>query len=415
MILRNQQVVDGNGKDVTEKAFTPSPEREMPAALKDVVFKSDDFDPVRDFEVEQLPPHKETKEEKKEEKAEEVKPVAEVKVEDKKEETKSDKETKEEIVEDKEDKKEDETKSKKEEEQDIVSKFLKPPKGEEKTNAKPDKKPNTSSTVSRDYSGFTAEETAALKQMSNSAFELASKAIKENKELAQLKGSTYLQHDQAYLLDPDFHTMYRQVDLAKKEMQYWQVQLEKMDKGERWTPITGWDKNGQPVLGQPLDPSKAHEEQVRLAMNQCYGALNKLNGDIQSYPQRYKTRVQGDLQRIEQERKSRFQWVANPKLLDHTIPIEGIGDVPLRKVRDDFRNLFPQYLQNHPAMEVCSDLFITLRLAQMELAELKNGKKVEQVKQDEKTLVEPSSSQRGNSNKKVVHGVAEFHDLPSDL
>lgn len=51
---------------------------------------------------------------------------------------------------------------------------------------------NLPTKTQRDYAGFSNEETNALKQMSNEGFDLASRVLKENRELKKLKGSTYL-------------------------------------------------------------------------------------------------------------------------------------------------------------------------------------------------------------------------------
>jgi hypothetical protein len=269
--------------------------------------------------------------------------------------------------------------------------------------------------VQRDYTGHTDEEVTAFKKMSDEGYTFTKKLITENKELAKLKGSTYLQHEQAYVLDPDFQKMQTDQYFANKEASYWKDQLILMDLGKPWKPIERWDQQGNPVLGAERQPTKADEEQVRMYMNNSFNVANQLSSAIQQYPSRYKDRVKNDMSLINQERANRFAWVSDPKLLDHTVNIEGLGDRSIKQVREDFAKLFPEYLRPHPAVEIAADLMVSLRLAQGELAELQNGKTVESIKEKEQEKVEPSSRQKPRGEGKKTHGVTEFSALPESL
>ena len=55
-----------------------------------------------------------------------------------------------------------------------------------------------------DYSKYTADEVRELKQMSNQAKVFTARLIDEAKALRQTKENLYLQHEEAYLLDPGF-------------------------------------------------------------------------------------------------------------------------------------------------------------------------------------------------------------------
>src|SRR6267378_910184 len=147
-----------------------------------------DPDFIDSFKVEQLPVKKVEEVEKKEEKKEELK-----KEEPKKEEVKIGSEVKEETA--------------------PVIDLTKPivPAGTQPKQ--------------RDYTSFNAEETKILKAMSNEAFAYTSNLIKQNKELSGLKDASYLQHPNAYVLDPRFQEEQQNIQYFQQEAAYWQQQL----------------------------------------------------------------------------------------------------------------------------------------------------------------------------------------------
>jgi len=388
----------------TEKAALPvvkaeeikSPVQEVPDKMKDVVFS------VEDFEPEQLPERASSKEEKKEEKAE-------IKVEPKVEPKPKVKE-----VEDPEKAKLEEPEIKVEEkvEERPLIKHLKPPKGQKKEEVKGEVKP----AQGRDYSEFSEEEAAALKQMSNPAFEVASKALRQVKELSKLKDSTYLQHDNAFVLDPQYQQLFKQERQAQTEYAHWEAQLQAIDEGKSFKAITGYNaQTGAPIVVE-MPPTAANMEKVRLAMFNCSQASQKLKGELQQYPTKYRSVVQTDMQRSQQERQARFPWAKDPSLLEHEITIEGLGDRSIKQVQEDIKGFFPPYMRSHPAMDWVADLYVNIKLLESELNSLKGNKQVEQIKKEEKSLVEPSSPRRGvQTAKKAVNGVKEFVDDLANL
>lgn len=410
MILRDEQPVDGGNAGAingsvsapvqlpTVKApdTTSKEPSNLPKEIADMEFgKGNGID---DFEVEQLP----------EQGVDTTKPLVK---EEKKAETL--KENKKEI----EPKKEEPLKEEKKQVSPL-DRLTKPPgqrkedaNGKKTTDVTP-QKPLTP--ANRDYTGYTTQEAAALKQMSNEGFELASKLIKENKELAKLKDSSIYQHEQAYLLDPQYRQLREDAHYANKEGEYWKGQLIDMDSGKDFVPIVGWNQDGSPKLGTPRKPTKMDEENCRIAVMNCNNVVGQLNGRIQQFRGQYKQTVQTDLQAIQNYRKSQFGWVADSKYLDNVINVEGLGERSLRQIREDVRSMLPVYMQNHPLAEVLGDLVIGIRLKDSELSELRNTKQVEGVKQEEQQRVEPSSngSNRTRSKGEPVHGVSEFNIAP---
>lgn len=410
-LLRDPLPVDGGGAGpaspppanrVTQMKASPSsgvphPAKAVPKEIADTTFNA-----VEDFEVEQLP----TKvvSEDKSGKVTPVEPSAEPSPEPKEKPAKPEvKETAKEEI-------------KKEE----PAPLLKPPAekplatGKGKEDIKPIGLPEKKE--ARDYTGFAPEEANALKQMSNEGYVLTSKLIKDNRELKKLEGTTYLQHENAYVLDPQFQELQLDATYAKKEGDYWKSQLIAMDGGKNWKPIVKWDVNGNPVLGAEQPGSKAAELEVARMMNQAYGVAQSTQGKLAEYPSKYKTYIKDALKDVDNECKQRFSWEADHKLLDYTISIayqDGNRDVSIKDIKKEFSELFPAPLRAHPAVNVAANLMVALRIGQAQMAANTGTAAVTEIKKEEQQLGEPASTARPAKPGKETHGVTKFEIDPS--
>lgn len=304
----------------------------------------------------------------------------------------------------------DDKKEKKEEEvkTDGISKHLKAPSDEKPKDKGVEKKEQVKQikvpeSGTFDYSVYNQEEQFLLKNMSKESRAFADKLYKENKELAKTKDYSYLQHPQSYVLNPDFQKMQEDVQYAFKEGQYWQTQLEACKKGAKIRAITGWKADGSPDVGPEIDPTDAAEEQIRLSMQNCFTQGQQLRGQLQQFPKQYQQRMQQDLQGINNERASRFQWVADPKLLKYSINTEG-GEKTIETIKKDFIGIFPPYLRNNPGVEVASDLMVAMIIQKAELDEARAGQKVSDIKIEEVKRGEPSSDSKPKDKPKGPNG-----------
>ena len=383
---------------------TPAPhkQQEIPANVAEQNFS------VEDFEVEQLP-EQEAKEQPPAEKVEKQ-PTKKVEKVPEKVEEKAEEDTKEEGVEDE------------QEPEKKLPKFLKPPKGaEEKVEEKAEKgkvKPIVPpAKQARDFTGFSKAEADAGRQMSNEAFSIYQDAIKKRNELNSVAEKQYMQHPQAYVLDSGFQETRTKLTYAQREQAYWEEQLVNMsENGTDLVPILGFDpKTGQPILDKPIPATKALEERVRQCIYNCNGATRELQGKLAEYPAKYQSNIQQDLKGVEEYRKQQFGWNNDPKLLDYSLPIEGIGDRTLKQIREDVSAMVPAWARSHPLTPLLGDVVIALRIAQAEVAELKATTNNKQVQQEEAELVEPKGGRSSNARSKgdKVHGISEFVIDPS--
>ncbi len=262
-----------------------------------------------------------------------------------------------------------------------------------------------------DYSGFTPEEANALKQMSTGARDFTIKILKERKELASQTGGTYLQHPDAYVLDPQFSVLNEDVTFAEKEARHWQEQLVKAQNGEKWQPVEKWDAKGNPILGPEQMPSVPAIEQMRTYMNKCIMVADHKRNELQQFAGHYKARIQQDANNIQQERARRFGWVADPKIMESTLTVEDGSEKSVAEVRNTLVNLFPPYMRKELGVQVAADLFAAFQIIQQELREAKTTGAVVQQKVADTVRAEPTTHRGGAASDvggKVVNGVKEF-------
>lgn len=269
----------------------------------------------------------------------------------------------------------------------------------------------------RDYTGFSDSEVSAFKKMSDEGYDLASRVIKENRELKKLEGSTYLQHEHAYILDPEFQQKNLVVQRSSGEAEHWRQQLILAEQGKPVHDIKGWDtRTGQLVIGQEYPPNAQLTESIRERLYACNNAIAQNKQQLDTFPQKYSERIKQDSQVIENEIKSRFAWEQDPKLMDHTLSIEfddGPRDLSLKQIKDDFTSLFPLYLRQNLGVRVAANMMIALKIQDAELRQLKAGAQVTEIQREERRLVEPTSEHKvAPSLTKPTNGVVEFGGDP---
>lgn len=264
--------------------------------------------------------------------------------------------------------------------------------------------------VSRDYSGFTDEEVRTLKSMSNEAFNHVAPILKQKKEFEASKDAMFFQHPDSYTLHPEYQRVKERASYAKSEANAWQDQLIKIREGDDWTPLLGVNKQtGEFVYGDPRPGTMQDEEMVRLAMSKCLQAEQEAQAAVQQIPQQFQSVVQQDLKNIQAERSRRFDWVADPKLLNHELEIEGVGKKSIQSIRNDFISLFPAYQQRTVGVDVAADLFVAMQIYASRLKMAEAGKQVAETLKQEATRVEPSNGTRPRRQANGRFGVTEFN------
>ena len=219
----------------------------------------------------------------------------------------------------------------------------------------------------------------------------------------------FFQHPQAYVLHPDYQRITSEHQYANAEANAWMEQLVKIEEGEEWTPLIGVDqKTGKFIYGDKRKPTIQDKEAVRSSMMRCQQVAQGAQAQLQMMPQQFQQQINTDLSAINQERAKRFDWVADPKLLDFEMELEGIGKKKVGDIRNDFVSLFPAYHRQTPGVEVAADLFVALQVYAQRLREAEGNAAIQQTLKEEVKRVEPTSSTRQKANAKGVNGVTEF-------
>lgn len=243
----------------------------------------------------------------------------------------------------------------------------------------------------RDYTGFTPEEQAILKQMSNPAFQYAAKNAREYKALVAQKGTpdTYLQHPEAYSITPEYREASQKVHFATAEQNHWREQLIAIRNGKDWYGLQGYDDKGKPVLSGPNKATDGAEVDVSNALNMLTQKVTEFSGQRDNYAAQFRTRYDTDSAAMKAELAKRFEWVAKPEMLDDKIQLQGIGEVTLKQIQNDFRNIFPAYHHKSPLMDVASNLFIALQIFGTKINELETKLQTEGKLKDDVIRAEP--------------------------
>lgn len=326
--------------------------------------------------------------------------------------------------------KEEEHKPVKEEKKESV---LKPPKEEVKPSAKTEVKPEPKqektgpkpiSPVKEhkdqpdafDYSKYAPQEVTNMKNMSRQSREAYAKLIDENKQLATLKDANYLQHEQAYTLSPDYQQLSQRTRLAQIEGRAWEQALLDIKAGKAFREITGFDKSGQPTFAAERVASDADEIRISRNLTKCEQAVENFGRDLQNYPQQFRQRVQQDFQQLDQIERDNFAWVSDPKLMEHSVEIEGQGQHTLNQIKENFMNAWPPYMRNLRPVQVAANEYIAIQVLKAKLREAKNGQQIATIKSEEIARGEPTSDDREvpkNGDKKGVPSVFTLDGMPT--
>lgn len=305
---------------------------------------------------------------------------------------------------------------------------IKPPKEEKKVEAKAEDKTKVgepkstlitppskkAETDTFDYSKYSNEQQQVLKQMSNVAKKEYAKVLDENKQLSSLKDATYLQHESAYTLSPEFQQLQVKTYRTQVEGQAWEQALLDIKAGKDYQEITGFNAQGQPTF-QTRKATDRDEIRVNNNLAACLNATREFNGQLQQFPAQFKQRIAIDQQAINDYERNNFSWVAQPELLEHIIEVEGVGDKKIKDIISDVKNMFPVYDRNSTGARMAAHLAVGLMIRNAELKEARNSNQVANIVQQEETKIEPSSDNREVVKTLSANGVPSNFQLPSGI
>jgi hypothetical protein len=253
------------------------------------------------------------------------------------------------------------------EEENVFDKLIKPPVKEQQE---------------EDYSKYAPQIQTNLKNMSRQAREWAVELIKKNEEFEKNKNGSYLQHEEAFLLAPEFKAVQTRDAFNRSEKSLWEQALVNIREGKPYKEPVAVNQQGQIILSE--EKTATAQDQIRIENNVagCSNQIRQNEMEARNIASTYKGRIQADYLAIEAERKERFGWVADPKMLDYSLNV-GNGEKKIREIREDFRSIWPPYLKNTPGVEVACDFFVALQIRNAELRVARSKATVASVREKE--------------------------------
>ncbi len=251
----------------------------------------------------------------------------------------------------------------------------------------------------RDYSKFEEKDRGILRQVPNAVFnylkerlpELYNKAKETDRlgqETATLKdqltktAKNYYDHPDAFRLSEDYQGLTSKYQQAEFEENFWQQQLLKIRNGEQWQTITGYDRDGNPILSNLIDPDISHEEKVRRNVYQL--------GNIKSQLGQQATQLQTSF-------KQNFEGATNETMAKVEAVVSKM--LPDLRPKDEHVNTFKEAMypgfRNHPMTTVAAKLFSIIINQGAKIAEIERAKQTAA-----KTVVDKKLA--GNISKQTI-------------
>lgn len=151
----------------------------------------------------------------------------------------------------------------------------------------------------RDVSVLPQEYQEAAKKMSNEAFGIFTKLVEERKTLGEQlaeakKGAlpdSYFEHEQAYVLTPEFATASDAVTQAEQVLQHWAQQADALAAGaDSYTTLVA-GANGQLVQSAPIKADRTTVNQVNRAVTWAQQQYMTAQASLQAVGQTHKARA----------------------------------------------------------------------------------------------------------------------------
>lgn len=244
----------------------------------------------------------------------------------------------------------------------------------------------------RDTTGFTPEEVAITKRMSNEAFS-AYRTLKEQtlakaketeelqkalKESASYVPPNYYENPDAYTLTPEFKTTVNTLNVAKAISDHWEQQIINTEEGGDWQDLK-WDGK-QYIVQEPQKVTAASKRQLQINADHVRQQINKLQERADTIRQQFSQGHQRVIDSVRAEEKQYFPHLEDPNHPDQAI------------VKDVINKLASVGLDKSPLANILAKMAaVNLRLAS-DLQEARRTTTLTQARVDETRKSNPTAS-----------------------
>lgn len=228
---------------------------------------------------------------------------------------------------------------------------------------------------SRDFTGLAEDEKIMFKQMSNEAYAKLYPAYLERKQLqaevAKLKAQptkaapiipdSYLEHEKAITLTPEYEEAAQKVQLATDIVQHWENQLANIRRGKDWQTLVVDQKTG--TISVDPTPKKADAQSeaavnryLTLTANQQFRVQEQFNQFVGSF----KSRRDAAVSFISEQEKKYFGAFDDEK---H----------PARQLIDEVKNKLPAEFRSSPLAPMLAKSLVACLYLEKKVNELQSN------------------------------------------
>lgn len=243
----------------------------------------------------------------------------------------------------------------------------------------------------------------SLKEASDTLKKQLEEASKNPKE-------TFYNHPKGYMLTPEYQETSSKLEKAIYEVEFYKQQLNRVRNGQPWQAIHGYDDDGNPKFSPTYKATEQAADTLLTEINRITMSGQSIQQELEKLEKSHSDAVKQNNDTLLNERKKRFAWRQDEKLLDSDLEIEGYGKAKINKVISDFKQLFPAAYRDHPVTDVAADLFIALQMALGQSKTLEGKAKTEENLRKELLTTEPPINGEGLKTGKGASKVVEFDD-----
>lgn len=190
--------------------------------------------------------------------------------------------------------------------------------------------------------GFTDNEKALLKKMSNESFELVmarfdklkeaeSKRAEAEKKLAETTTGKlpdyWAEHEEAYSLSPTYKELSTQRQLGSAIVKHWEEQFAKVEAGEKWRGLEYHD--GKVVISSlENEPSPVAKAKIMAAMNAASHESNQVERELKQFVDGHKSQYGKVMEEVKHAESTLFERYKDEKAPQYVMVQKAMEAIP---------------------------------------------------------------------------------------
>ncbi len=243
----------------------------------------------------------------------------------------------------------------------------------------------------RDYSIFPEEIRESLKKTGNQAFEFVKDIYTKHKKIeeelvtakkeveAVQKGgfpTQWHEHPEAWRLHPVAQQGIQKLDRLNFEESFFRDQLNRIENGEKWQIIKGYNK-GVPVYSEEFEPTKEAATNIILGLGKLSATKQNESVRLNNFAQTFSQNMAGLDGEVE-------------KIIDQEFPWRKDDKHECQKWVNEFKEVTQGILPKSKSTELAGYLYAALNKTREMLMEAQKNAQVAEIKQETKVKIEPS-------------------------